>query len=98
MAALAHSCLPAKWWQTQEAKVSTATMQRVTAALRSGPLAVRSFRLLAGGQFASTIGDYCYAVALPWLVLSNHGTTVLLGIVLACYGVPRTILMPIGGV
>jgi hypothetical protein len=39
----------------------------------SGPLAVRSFRLLAGGQFASTIGDYCYAVALPWLVLSEHG-------------------------
>jgi len=78
--------------------VSTAATQRVTAAFRSGPLAVRSFRLLTGGQFASTIGDYCYAVALPWLVLSNHGSTVLLGIVLACYGVPRTILMPIGGV
>ncbi len=78
--------------------MSTATAQRLTAAFRSGPLAVRSFRLLTGGQFASTIGDYCYAVALPWLVLSNHGSTVLLGIVLACYGVPRTILMPIGGV
>ena len=78
--------------------MSTAATQRVTAAFRSGPLAVRSFRLLTGGQFASTIGDYCYAVALPWLVLSNHGSTVLLGIVLACYGVPRTILMPIGGV
>jgi hypothetical protein len=77
--------------------VSTAATQRVTAAFRSGPLAVRSFRLLAGGQFASTIGDYCYAVALPWLVLSNHGSTVLLGIVLACYGVPRTVFIPIGG-
>ena len=73
-------------------------MQRVTAAFRSGPLAVRSFRLLAGGQFASTIGDYCYAVALPWLVLSNHGTTVLLGAVLACYGIPRTVLIPVGGI
>jgi hypothetical protein len=78
--------------------VSTAATQRVTAAFRSGPLAVRSFRLLASGQFASTIGDYCYAVALPWLVLSNHGSTVLLGIVLACYGVPRTVLIPVGGV
>jgi MFS family permease len=78
--------------------VSTATTQRVTTAFRSGPLAVRSFRLLAGGQFASTIGDYCYAVALPWLVLSNHGSTVLLGIVLACYGVPRTVLIPVGGI
>ena len=78
--------------------MSTATTQRVTAAFRTGPLAVRSFRLLAGGQFATTIGDYCYAIALPWLVLSNHGSTVLLGIVLACYGVPRTVLIPIGGV
>jgi hypothetical protein len=78
--------------------VSTAATQRVTAAFRTGPLAVRSFRLLAAGQFASTIGDYCYAVALPWLVLSNHGSTVTLGIVLACYGAPRTIMMPIGGV
>jgi hypothetical protein len=71
---------------------------RVTAAWRSGPLAVRSFRLLAGGQFASTIGDYCYAVALPWLVLSTHGGPILLGTVLACYGVPRTVLIPVGGV
>ena len=77
--------------------MSTATLLRVTAAFRSGPLGVRSFRLLAGGQFASTIGDYCYAVALPWLVLSNHGSTILLGIVLACYGVPRTALIPVGG-
>jgi Major Facilitator Superfamily len=64
----------------------------------SGPLGVRSFRLLIGGQFASTIGDFCYAVALPWLVLSTHGGTVLLGTVLACYGVPRTVLIPVGGV
>jgi hypothetical protein len=66
--------------------------------LRSGPLGVRSFRLLAGGQFTSTIGDYCYAVALPWLVLSNHGGAILLGTVLACYGVPRMVLIPVGGV
>jgi MFS family permease len=71
---------------------------RMAAALRSGPLAVRSFRLLAGGQFTSTIGDYCYAVALPWLVLSTHGSPVLLGTVLACYGVPRMVLIPVGGV
>ena len=64
----------------------------------SGPLAVRSFRRLAGGQFASTTGDYCYAVALPWLVLSAHGGVILLGTVLACYGVPRTVLIPVGGV
>jgi MFS family permease len=71
---------------------------RVTAALRGGPLAIRGFQLLAGGQFASTIGDYCYAVALPWLVLSNRGSPALLGTVLACYGVPRMVLIPVGGV
>jgi hypothetical protein len=70
---------------------------RLAAAWRSGPLAVRNFRLLAGGQFASTIGDFCYAVALPWLVLSTHGGVILLGTVLACYGVPRTVLIPVGG-
>jgi predicted MFS family arabinose efflux permease len=71
---------------------------RLTAAWRSGPLSVRSFRLLAGGQFTSTIGDYCYAVALPWLVLSNHGSPALLGLILACYGIPRMALLPAGGV
>ena len=62
------------------------------------PLADRNFRLLTAGQATSTIGDFCYAVALPWFVLSSHGGTVLLGIVLACYGVPRTALIPLGGV
>ncbi len=79
----------------------TAAGGRLAAArgsLRDGPLAVRSFRLLVGGQFASTIGDFCYAVALPWLVLSSHGGAILLGTVLACYGVPRTALIPVGGV
>lgn len=71
---------------------------RARAAWRSGPLAQRNFQLLAGGQFTSTVGDYCYAVALPWLVLSAHGGPVLLGTVLACYGVPRTVLIPVGGI
>jgi predicted MFS family arabinose efflux permease len=71
---------------------------RVAEAARSGPLAVRNFRLLSLGQSTSTVGDYCYAVALPWLILSGHGGTVMLGAVLACYGIPRTLLIPIGGV
>jgi MFS family permease len=71
--------------------------RRMGGALRTGPLSVRSLQLLAAGQLTSTAGDYCYAVALPWLVLSAHGGTVLLGTVLACYGVPRTVLIPVGG-
>ena len=70
---------------------------RVAAALRSGPLSVPGFRLLTFGQFASTIGDYCYAVALPWLVLSGGGSAASLGIVLACYGIPRAVLTVPGG-
>jgi MFS family permease len=70
---------------------------RLAAAWRTGPLSAGSFRLLACGQFTSTVGDYCYAVALPWLVLSMHGGAVLLGTVLACYGLPRTVLIPVGG-
>src|SRR5438045_943099 len=62
---------------------------RAAAAWRSGPLSLPAFRLLAVGQFTSTIGDYCYAVALPWLVLSGGGSAASLGVVLACYGIPR---------
>jgi predicted MFS family arabinose efflux permease len=74
---------------------------RARAALRAGPLNIRGFRMLAAGQLASTAGDYCYAVALPWLVLSGPGRQsrpALLGIVLACYGIPRTVLIPVGGI
>jgi MFS family permease len=70
---------------------------RVAAAWRSGPLGVPAFRLLSFGQFTSTIGDYCYAVALPWLVLSGGGSAASLGVVLACYGIPRAALTVPGG-
>jgi MFS family permease len=70
---------------------------RLAAAWRSGPLSVPGFRLLTFGQFASTIGDYCYAVALPWLALSGGGSAATLGVVLACYGIPRALLTVPGG-
>ena len=57
-----------------------------------------NFRLLVTGQLTSTIGDYCYTVALPWVVLSGRGGALLLGTLLACYGVPRAVAVPIGGI
>jgi len=75
----------------------TGLVQRMSSAWRSGPLSVPAFRLLTIGQFTSNVGDYCYAVALPWLVLSDHGTAASLGVVLACYGIPRAALMLPGG-
>ena len=71
---------------------------RIGAAVSGGPLADGNFRLLTAGQLTSTVGDYCYAVALPWLVLSGGGGPALLGTVLACYGVPRVAALPAGGV
>ena len=61
------------------------------------PLRHRGFRMLVAGQMASNLGDAFYGVALPWYVLAGHGSAVLLGTVLAAYGVPRTVLMAIGG-
>jgi MFS family permease len=61
------------------------------------PLRHRGFRRLAAGQFASNVGDACYTVALPWYVLATHGGILLLGTVLAAYGIPRTVALVFGG-
>ena len=61
------------------------------------PLRHPRFRLLAAGQLTSNVGDAFYAVALPWYVLATHGGPLLLGTVLAAYGVPRTALLVVGG-
>jgi MFS family permease len=61
------------------------------------PLQHRPFRLLVGGQLTSNLGDAFYAVALPWYVLSAHGGPLLLGSVLAAYGIARTVLLAVGG-
>ena len=58
----------------------------------------RAVWLLIAGQGSSTIGDGCYAVALPWYVLANDGGASALGAVLAAYGIARAAAMPIGGV
>jgi predicted MFS family arabinose efflux permease len=70
---------------------------RLTAPRGLAPLRHRGFRRLAAGQLASNVGDACYAVALPWYVLAEHGGALLLGTVLVAYGVPRTVLLFVGG-
>ena len=61
------------------------------------PLGYPRFRLLVGGQLASNVGNAFYAVALPWYVLRVHGGTVLLGTVLAGYGIARVAALVPGG-
>lgn len=70
---------------------------RLSAKRGLAPLHHRGFRLLAAGQLASNVGDSFYAVALPWYVLAEHGGALLLGTVLAAYGIPRTLLLAAGG-
>jgi predicted MFS family arabinose efflux permease len=65
---------------------------------RAGPMARPAFRLLITGVFASSVGDLCYAVALPWLILSGVGGSALLGAVLAVYGIARVAGIFAGGV
>lgn len=64
---------------------------------RGGPLSVRGFPFLLIGQFTSSVGDLCYAIALPWLILSGSGGPVLLGATLAGYGAARIVGIPAGG-
>ena len=61
------------------------------------PFRYPRFRLLVSGQLASNVGNAFYAVALPWYVLRVHGGTVLLGTVLAGYGVARVATLVPGG-
>jgi MFS family permease len=57
----------------------------------------RDFRLLFAGQAISYIGDQFDLIALPWLVLMLTHDPLQLGLVLAVAGVPRALLMLVGG-
>ena len=86
-----------------EALVGTAARaraprEREPAAKRAATGGGHGIGLLVGGQAASTIGDACYAVALPWYVLTGHGGAAALGTTLAAYGIARAAAMPAGGI
>jgi MFS family permease len=72
-------------------------MAGLTSARGLVPLRHRGFRWFTAGQFTSNVGDAFYAVALPWYVLDSHGGALLLGTVLAAYGISRTALLFVGG-
>ncbi|WP_329007695.1 MFS transporter [Micromonospora rifamycinica] len=73
-------------------------MRRLRETLGSWPLHVRAFRLLLAAQITSSLGDYVYAVALPWYVLSGDGGPVLLSGILASFGVSRVAGIAAGGI
>ena len=57
----------------------------------------RDYRYLWLGQSVSHLGDQFHLIALPWLVLAVTGDPLQLGLVLAAAGVPRALLMLVGG-
>jgi MFS family permease len=61
------------------------------------PLAVRNFRFLFLGHCGSTLGDQFYHIALPWLVYSLTGSSLLLGTVLLVSGAVRSTFLLMGG-
>ncbi|MGB6484960.1 MAG: MFS transporter [Candidatus Acidiferrales bacterium] len=61
------------------------------------PLRNRAFRLLWIGNTISWTGDQFYLVALPWLVLSLTGSSIVLGAIEMLAAIPRAVLMLVGG-
>jgi MFS family permease len=62
------------------------------------PLRDAPFRMLWIGQSISLLGDQCYLVALPWLVLQMTGSAVAMSTILMAGAIPRAVLMLLGGV
>jgi MFS family permease len=56
----------------------------------------RTFAWYFTGQLLSQVGDGIYLVALPFLILGDGGP-VRLGVVLACQGITRLAVFPVGG-
>jgi MFS family permease len=61
------------------------------------PLKNRNFVMWWTGATLSLLGDQFYVVALPWVVLQLTGSAVAMGMVSMCAGIPRAVLMLMGG-
>lgn len=61
------------------------------------PLKNRNFVSWWTGATLSLLGDQFYVVALPWVVLQLTGSAVAMGMVSMCAGIPRAVLMLMGG-
>jgi len=88
-----------------EAKTSAATAPVTAAGAAPGglgrifrPLTRRDFRLLFSGETISLLGDQFHFVALAWLTLQITGSGLALGTVLLIAGLPRAVLVLVGGV
>jgi MFS family permease len=83
---------------TANIAVPETAVPETTAAKPVHPLRDHNFRLLLTGSTISLLGDQCYLVALPWLVLQMTGSAVAMGTILMAAAIPRAVLMLMGGV
>lgn len=60
-------------------------------------MSLSDFRLLFAGSTTSLLGDQFALIATPWLTLQLTGDPLALGTVLAVEGIPRAVLMLLGG-
>src|SRR5579864_501081 len=77
--------------------VASIPVVEALAAKPEHPLRNPNFRLLLTGGTISLLGDQCYLVALPWLVLQMTGSAVAMGTMLMAAAIPRAVLMLMGG-
>ena len=76
------------------ATVSTANVPITTV---EHPLRNPNYRLWLIGGTISLLGDQFYLVALPWLVLQQTGSAVVMGAIMMAGAIPRALLMLMGG-
>ena len=81
---------------SDESPPSSGLPERLDASI-FGILGERNFRWLWIGEGVSTLGTQFYLIALPWLVLKLTGSTFTLGSVMGLAGVPRALLLLVGG-
>lgn len=61
-------------------------------------LQYRNYRLYFSGQSVSLIGTWMQRIAMPWMVYSMTGSTLLLGLVSFTGQIPTLLLSPVAGV
>ena len=60
-------------------------------------LRIPSFRYVWLGAAISQLGDVCFLIAVPWLVLQMTGSGLVLGSLAMAVAIPRSILLLLGG-
>jgi MFS family permease len=79
--------------------MATATLPTGTASTSTveHPLRNPNYCLWLIGGTISLLGDQFYLVALPWLVLQQTGSAVVMGAIMMAGAIPRALLMLMGG-